>query len=241
VLLGGELAIRLARLLLPFDVNLSRRGVFTIGGLICTTIVLVITAYERVVGRARALELREVETRREAMRAQLEALQARTNPHFLFNSLNAVAALVEEDPKRAETMLERLAALLRYSVERSRQADVPLVDELESVRMYLDVERERFGPRLESSVSLEDGLEQVRVPPLLLQPLVENAVLHGVATRREGGRVHVVARRHSGRLLLEVEDDGPGPGASTHRGTGTALADLRRRLSLASSTPQGPK
>jgi two-component system sensor histidine kinase AlgZ len=179
-----------------------------------------------------AAERRLLEEQRIALRAQLEALQSRTNPHFLFNSLNTVASLIRDDPRLAEQTVERLADLLRYALQSSRVEQVPLSRELEMLGDYLEIQRARFGERLRFGIDVEPGVGEVAVPPLLLQPLVENAILHGVGGRAEGGTVQVTARRQAGRIELRVEDDGPGPAGSAHRGSGTALADLRRRIEL---------
>jgi two-component system sensor histidine kinase AlgZ len=182
--------------------------------------------------RARASERRLIEQRQAALAAQLEALQARTNPHFLFNVMNTIASLVQDDPDLAERTIERLADVLRYTLESAQREAVALGDELDMIRDYLDIQRVRFGDRLRYAIDVEPGLEAVRVPPLLVQPLVENAVLHGVGSRPEGGTIRLVARRSGGGIDLAVDDDGPGPGGSAHRGTGVGLRDLTRRLEL---------
>ena len=169
---------------------------------------------------------------RAGLRAELRALQARTNPHFLFNSLNTAAGLIEEDPAAAEQVIERLAGLFRYSLRGSERSWVRLSEEVEAVRGYLEVEAIRLGERLTSEVSVAPELAEVLVPPLVLQPLVENAVLHGVAPRKEGGRVSVAASRTDSTLVLSVSDDGHGPGSSPHRGSGTSMVDLEKRLQM---------
>jgi two-component system sensor histidine kinase AlgZ len=182
--------------------------------------------------RASRVELQAEQARREAAEARLAALQARTNPHFLFNSLNAIAGLVGVDPERAERAIEALSESMRYALESTRTARVPLEREIEAVRDHLELERLRHGERLRASLDLEPGLESLPVPPLCLQPVVENAILHGISRREAGGKLAVCARREGGHLLLRVDDDGPGPRGSAHAGTGTALSDLRDRLAL---------
>jgi two-component system sensor histidine kinase AlgZ len=181
--------------------------------------------------RAAATERLAAAERRASLQAQLETLQARTNPHFLFNSLNTVASLIPEDPALAERTLERLADLYRYALDASRVRTVLLGREIEMVSDYLELQRARYGERLRASVSLSPEVADVAVPPLLIQPLVENAILHGLA-RREGGDVHVSARREGEQLVIEVCDDGPGPGRSEHRGSGTSLDGVRERVRL---------
>ena len=149
--------------------------------------------FETLRERARRVELKAQRAQQEALRAQLEALQARTNPHFLFNSLNTVAGLIDEDPRKAEEVLERLSALFRYSLEGSRTDWVRLEQEIENVEGYLEVERVRLGDRLNSEIDVAPGVENILVPPLVLQPLVENAVLHAIAPRSAGGSLSLRA------------------------------------------------
>jgi two-component system, LytTR family, sensor histidine kinase AlgZ len=176
---------------------------------------------------------RRLEAQRQAtLRAELEALQSRTHPHFLFNALNTIASLIPSEPLLAEATVERLADLLRYSLRTTRRPKVPLSEEIERVKDYLEVQRARFGARLVYTVSVEPGAEGFEVPPLMLLPLVENAVLHSIAPRVAGGALRVCARRDAAGLELLVEDGGGERSGATSSGTGTALADLRRRLSL---------
>lgn len=178
------------------------------------------------------IEQRAQAERQAALKAQLEALQARTNPHFFFNSINTVATLISEDPALAERTLERLADLFRYALDSAKTKTVPLSREFEMVRDYLAIQQARFGDRLQTTVTLDPSLADTPVPPLLLQPVVENAILHGLSSRA-GGRVDVVARREAGLIYIEVRDDGPGPGASTHRGNQVSNRELEERLTLA--------
>jgi two-component system, LytTR family, sensor histidine kinase AlgZ len=167
-----------------------------------------------------------------ALEARLEALQARTNPHFLFNSLNTVMELVASDPELAEETLARLAAIYRYALEGAERKLVLLQDELDAVRDYLEVERARFGDRLRYEIEVAPGAASVKVPPMLVQPLVENAVLHGVGRRVEGGGVRLSARTEAGALELVVCDDGAPSDAPKHRGAGTSLRNIAERLRL---------
>jgi len=181
--------------------------------------------------RTRRAEHLALVERKAALEAQLLALQARTDPHFLFNSLNTVASLIAEDPVLAERTLERLADLFRYALDSSRARTVRLERELAMISDYLELQSARFGSRLHTSLRVERGLCDIEVPPLLLQPLVENAIVHGTSQRREG-RVEVSVRRERDELVVEVSDDGPGPGRSSHTGAGTGVASVLERLSL---------
>ena len=179
---------------------------------------------------ARARQLAE---RASALEARLRALTARTQPHFLFNSLNAAMSLVAEDPARAEVLLARLSSLYRYALDGSSRGLVDLGEELAATRDYLEIEQTRFGDRIAFEIDAPASVQALRVPPMLLQPLAENAVLHGVAPRVAGGRVELRARVDGEALELVVSDRGNGPlRASPHRGSGTALADLRERLAI---------
>ena len=230
VLAGGEVAIRLTVFLWDFDPARARASIHRVSLVVTLSLLTLLLVYDRLRARARASEEAAQAARLAAVRAQLDALVARTNPHFLFNSLNSVAALIPEDAARAEAMLERLSALFRYALEGARRPEVSLAEEVATARDYLEIEAIRFGERLGWSVEVAAGLDDAAVPPLCLQPLVENAILHGVAPRRGPGRVEVRVERHGDRLTIRVEDDGEAGGGSG--GSRSALADLRTRLAL---------
>lgn len=201
-----------------------------IGAIIVVPAVLV----QRLRERVRANERRAQLAQRAALEAQLQALQARTDPHFFFNTINTVASLITEDPVLAERTLERLAELFRYALDSARVARVPLRRELEIIEDYLAVQHARFGERLRWAIHAAPELEPERVfvPPLLLQPLVENAVLHGIAALKEGGHITLrLARTSDGRLEFLVLNDGSSE-PSPHRGSGSSLRELGERLRL---------
>lgn len=173
----------------------------------------------------------EAEARRIAAVAQLASLESRVQPHFLFNTLNSIAALIPQDPAGAERMTGQLASLLRSSLDGASAPLVPLHQELRSVRDYLEIERVRFGERLRFQITMPDGLDRVTVPRFSLQTLVENSVKFAVSPRREGGLVDVAAADTGTAVRLSVTDDGPGfdpAAAPAHHG----LALLRERLAL---------
>ena len=178
------------------------------------------------------LQDRAKESEERTLRARLAALQAQVNPHFLFNTLNAIASLIPKDPTRAEGTVERLASVLQYSITSSARGRVTLGEELAAVRDYLEIEQARFGERLRSTIEVDESLEGAAIPPMLLQPLVENAVLHGLSGRDEGGVVMVRGRAEDGAMVLHVSDDGVGPGKSKRRGNRVGLENLRERLAL---------
>jgi signal transduction histidine kinase len=164
--------------------------------------------------------------------AKLATLENRLRPHFLFNTLNAIAALVREDPGGAEIMIGQLSDLLRASLRTDVRTEVRLEDELHLVRQYLAIQQARFQDRLHISVDATDAARAAYVPQLILQPLVENAVRHGIAPRESGGSVWVYADRPDGRLRLTVEDDGVGIGnaPAANAGSGIGLEGLKSRL-----------
>jgi two-component system, LytTR family, sensor kinase len=165
-------------------------------------------------------------------RAQLRALQAQLQPHFLFNTLNTIASLIPEDPAAAEEMVESLSDLLRTALRDGGRDEITLAQEIELLDQYLRIQERRFQDRLRVERVLLPGLDGALVPPLLLQPLVENAIKHGVGSRPEGGTVTVRSERRDGTLLLTVEDDGPGfsPQAQAAAPAGLGLPNTRARL-----------
>ncbi len=176
-----------------------------------------------------AAERHSVEMREAATRAELRALQAQVQPHFLFNALNALAYLTETDPPAAQRFTERLADMLRYTVEAGKRPAALLSDEIAFVEDYLGVARERYENTLEFRFEGEPALLSAAVPPLLLQPLVENSMKHGMGP--DGATLHMTlsARRCGGRLELEFADDG-GPHGNGGPGLGVGLENLEQRL-----------
>jgi LytS/YehU family sensor histidine kinase len=166
-------------------------------------------------------------------RAELELLRSQLHPHFVLNVLHALLGLVRRDPGLAEKALERLGELLRFGqwVQQTGSDWVPLSREWAFVQSYLDLERMRLGSRLRVEIDADAAALEVPVPPFALQPLVENAIVHGVAPRAAGGRVEVSARRSGGRLCLAVRDDGPGASeAEIAASPRTGLRLLQERL-----------
>ncbi len=177
-----------------------------------------------------ARQLEEERARKLALAAQLSSLESRLRPHLLFNTLNSISALVREDPERAERMVERLSALLRFSLDSSERNTVPLADEVKIVTDYLEIERARFGERLRYMLEIPDRLAQIEVPPFCLQTLVENSVKYAVSTRRAGAELRIEAEADEQSLKLTVSDDGPGFTAGAII-AGHGLDNLQARLS----------
>lgn len=174
--------------------------------------------------RQRARAVRPADTA-----ARLALLQSRIRPHFLFNALNTAIALVQVDPARAEAVLEDLAQLFRVALSEPRPA-MSLGDELELAQRYLAIEQVRFGDRLRVTWDIDPAADSARMPPLVLQPLVENAVRHGVEPSPEGGAVHVRTRVRRGQV--EITIDNTVPPQRSQPGNGMALANVRERLRL---------
>jgi sensor histidine kinase YesM len=163
-------------------------------------------------------------------RAQLEALRSQLIPHFLFNTLHSIAELIHENPRHAEQMVLQLGELLRKSLK-TQALEVPLAEELEFIRSYLAIEQTRLGERLELRWKIDPAVLGARVPSLILQPIVENAVRHGIAASPRGGRLEIAAARIDDQLRLEVRDNGPGfkPDDDATR-SGIGLSNTRARL-----------
>jgi two-component system, LytTR family, sensor histidine kinase AlgZ len=178
----------------------------------------------------RTKERDEADARRLAAEAQLASLEARVDPHFLFNTLNSIAALVRENPRAAERVIEQLASLMRSSLDRGA-ALATLDEELTLTRSYLEIERVRFGDRLRFRVDADADIKHALVPRMSLQTLVENAVKYAVSPSRDGAMVTVTAAGTEGMLHLTVEDDGPGFDAS-QLPDGHGLHLLQSRLAM---------
>jgi two-component system, LytTR family, sensor kinase len=166
----------------------------------------------------------------ELAEARLTALQTQLNPHFLFNTLHAVSSLVERDPRGVRRMIARLSDLLRLTLDRTDQQEVVLEQELAFLERYLEIMQIRFQGRLQVETDVEAGVANALVPTLILQPLVENAVKHGVGKVDASGRIEIKARRHGERLVLSVRDNGPGLDGDGAGDEGVGLRNTRARL-----------
>jgi two-component system LytT family sensor kinase len=174
-------------------------------------------------------ELKATQLEARLVQAQLQALKMQLQPHFLFNTLHAISALVHKDVEAADRMITRLSEFLRITLDSVGVQEVPLKTELESLDKYLEIEQVRFGSRLAVVRSISAETLHLLVPNLILQPLVENAVRHSIAPRASGGRIEIRARSEKGILVVDVLDDGPGAPAESYR-EGVGLANTRARL-----------
>ena len=159
--------------------------------------------------------------------ARVDALRTQLNPHFLFNTLNAISALVERDPKGARRMIARLSDLLRYTLDESTDQEVPLHKELDVLEEYIELMQIRFQGKLDVAMHVEEGARDALVPNLILQPIVENALKHGIGQLTGGGRLTLDARRTGDDLVVSVTDNGPGPGGGDE---GVGLRNTKERL-----------
>ncbi len=197
--------------------------------------------------------LRETEAQRERLtsqlaQAQLQALRMQIHPHFLFNTLNSISALLHKDVEAADRMIARLGDFLRLTLKRSDAQLVDFEEELEFLKCYLDIELIRFQDRLTVEMDIDPQALSASVPNLILQPIVENAVRHGVAKQTRPGHIAIRAHRQGERLVMNVEDNGPGLSANSN-GSGIGLSNTRARLEqfygddfsfeIANSTPRG--
>ncbi len=182
--------------------------------------------------RYRERERRATELEGQLAQARLQALRMQLNPHFLFNALNTIAALIHEQPEVADRTVTRLSELLRVSLDRGDDQEIPLGQELEFLERYLEIEQTRFGERLHVDLDVPAPLKDCLVPALVLQPIVENAIRHGIEEREAGGRIAIRAVARDDLLELSVADNGPGleTGATAFRREGIGLSNTRSRL-----------
>lgn len=180
-------------------------------------------------GKFQEKELRGAELERRLTEARLQALQIQLNPHFLFNTLHAISALMHKDVEAADRMLARLSDLLRHALESTDEQEVSLDQELNFLRRYLEIEQTRFGERLRVDFEIAPDALSAQVPNLILQPLVENAIRHGVEPHARAGLITICGRIENGNLRLEVLDNGNGPGPGKFE-EGVGLSNTKARL-----------
>jgi two-component system LytT family sensor kinase len=228
----GEIALTTG-----WSVALQIGGTFAgfqlLDGFFVYSVIAAVSQVIRIATRLREQEARVARADALRMEAELAALRGQLNPHFLFNTLHTLTALVRRDPATAENALERFGDMLRYvlDVKRSAREDVTLEDEMAFVRNYLSLEQLRLGDRLRVVERLDPEALDCIVPSLTLQPLVENAIKYGIAPRARGGSIEIVATLDGDSLLLEVRDDGPGAHSDIlQSANGVGLRAVRQRL-----------
>lgn len=238
---GGWIGVFLGLALnhIIFDMEIHGLRIFFIRITIFNTLVAsIVYAYfvlrDKLHDTAARLAEKEVDEQRMLhlkTRAEFEALRAKVNPHFLFNTLNSIASLIPEDPVKAEAMVQKLSHLFRYTLEASRQDMMLLTDEIEVVQEYLEIEKVRLGDRLNYSIEVDPALADVTIPGLLIQPVAENSVKHGIAPKKIGGMIKIACSRNNGYCQILIRDDGPGMTDETG-GNGFGLNGIRERLQL---------
>lgn len=184
----------------------------------------------RILDRSRGRAVHTSALEAQLAQARLQALKAQLHPHFLFNTLNAISALMHRDVESADRMIALLSDLLRVSLENDDRHQVPLKEELEILERYLAIERIRFRDRLKIEIDVEPSCREVLVPRLILQPLVENSIIHGIALQSTAGLISIQARRKGNRLAVAVADDGPGLMDGQPLREGVGLSNTRGRL-----------
>jgi len=223
--LGGDLTLTVSAARIQLEPLIIASATVVPSALLC------VVGYHLHWSRILLLQSREREMREMAMAAQLVALRAQVNPHFFFNSLNSIAQLISTDPQKAEDCVERLAEIFRYILKRSDDEFVSCADELEIVDSYLEIEKARFGDALRIVRDIDPRANSISLPGLLLQPLVENAVKHGISRKIGGGEVRIEARVEGPDLVLRVRDTGAGMGvARAAFDSGVGLRNVRDRL-----------
>jgi sensor histidine kinase YesM len=175
-------------------------------------------------------ELKAAQLESQLAQAQLQALKMQLQPHFLFNTLNAIVVLIQKDPELARRTVGRLSELLRYTLDNVGSQEVSLREELDFLERYLQIEQTRFGDRLKVKLNVSDETREATVPNMILQPLVENAIKHGIARRRGDAVIEVSALREENRLRMSVRDNGVGVTHNDERREGIGLASTRARL-----------
>ncbi len=200
-------------------------------GAAATSYFVLRSRFEEAIAQLAEKEVNEQRLLRLKTKAELEALRAKINPHFLFNALNSIASLIPVDPQRAEEMVQRLSHLFRYTLDTSNSETVRLSDELRLIREYLEIEKVRLGERLSYEIVVDSELAGLPVPGLLLQPLVENSVKHGLANSRTGGQIAIRCHRENDKCRIEISDTGNGYEQS-QSAEGFGLSSVRERLAL---------
>ena len=178
-----------------------------------------------------SIKREKAEQERALLLSQLKQMQSQIEPHFLFNTLANISALMSQDVDKAKQMLDQLTALLRATLKISREEHTTIENEIALIEAYLSIQKIRLDGRLSYKIEVEDGLGTTELPPMMLQPLVENAIVHGIEPKREGGEVSLLIKREQQNLQIEVRDNGVGLNhVSGHMGSGVGLSNLKQRV-----------
>jgi two-component system, LytTR family, sensor kinase len=167
---------------------------------------------------------------------ELKTLKSQLNPHFMFNAMNSIRALIEEDPESAKVAITKLSNILRYSLQMERMERVPLEDEIETVKNYLDLEKIRFEDRLKYKLDIDRSTQKIEIPPMMIQTLVENGIKHGVAKRTEGGEIHLKSKlmttTNGSKLKIEIRNSGHFSEEQLKSSNGFGVSNTKHRLNL---------
>ncbi len=237
--IGSALGIVTAEALFPgMSLKFSFQEYFVFNLILSVVFGIVVSGYlyfkyrlDRAVEEIKEYEVEKERVEKLKKEAELEALRSNIDPHFLFNTLNSIASLIREDPQKAETMVEQLSALFRYTLFSREGSKVKLSEELEVIKRYLEIEKTRLGSRLRYNMNIPEETLKCGIPPLLLQPLIENAVKHGIAKLEKGGMIEISARISSGVLHISVSNDSA-EAKTEEKGRGFGLRSVRERLYL---------
>ncbi|GGX54338.1 sensor histidine kinase [Saccharospirillum salsuginis] len=225
----------------PFQIDFREQWALILGNMAISAMFSLIVFYffyttyrvQRLHREVSEHQLQAARKDKDLMLSQLKLMQSQIEPHFLFNTLANVQGLIDQDSAAAKQLVGELTTMLRASLRRTRQDQTRLDEELTIVRSYLAIQAIRMGDRLRFSIDVPDALGDVPLPPLLIQPLVENAVVHGIEPSPQGGCVDVLASREEGRLLIRIRDTGLGLGnAPKSSGEGVGLSNVRDRLRM---------
>ena len=183
-------------------------------------------------GKLKRRRINELRLDKRRVRAELSSLESKINPHFFFNSLSSISTLISINPENAKKMLQNISGLFRYALRTSKNQFVTLDEEISIVKKYLELEKIRFGKRLEFEINIPDILYNIKLPPLLIQPLIENSVKHGISDNIEGGKIEISCEDTShNTILITVKDNGTGV-STNGNGTGFGLSSIKERLEL---------
>ncbi|ELU0012495.1 sensor histidine kinase, partial [Vibrio parahaemolyticus] len=178
-----------------------------------------------------SIKRENAEQERALLLSQLKQMQSQIEPHFLFNTLANISALMSQDVDKAKQMLDQLTALLRATLKNSREEHTTVENEITLIDAYLGIQKIRLGERLSYTIEVQEGLGNTELPPMMLQPLVENAIIHGIEPKREGGEVQLLIKQEKQLLQIEVKDTGVGLShVSNHSGSGIGLSNLKQRV-----------
>ena len=235
--LGGLIAWGINDVLFGFNVThpwfyfVITSSLAVIFGFIIYGYISILEKFKRTAEKLAEKEINEQKLINLRTKAELEAIRAKVDPHFFFNTLNSIASLIPEDPEKAEEIVEKLSHLFRYTLDASNKDMVMLTDELNFIREYLDVEKVRMAARLEYEIEVDDDLKDVEIPGLLLQPLVENSIKHGISPLKSGGKISIHCHIIGDKCIISVRDSGKGfeqQGSSD----GFGLRGVKERMNL---------